>query len=440
MPKAVVDPVLRRWRAALFMLFLTPGFALASWVTRTPAIKEAVDVSTAGMGLILFGLSIGSMIGVLSSGALVARHGGRWVAVLGGSSITLGLAVLACGAAGGIGPVVFLGLAFFGCGTGLQEIAVNVEGAAVERALGRPVMPALHGCFSGGTVLGAGAGIGLTALDFPVFWHLALVTVLAAAGLLWARTRVPGGTGREEPGENGERTGRARERLAVWRERRVVLLGLIVLGMALAEGSANDWLPLIMVDGFDLDEVAGSVVFTVFAAAMTVGRFSGQVLLTRFGRVAVMRGGAVLACLGVLGVITAPGPELAAGAVLLWGLGASLGFPVAISAAGDDPRGAAARVSAVATTGYFAFLVGPPALGFLGEEFGLRNAMVAVLAVVLVAGAVAGAVRPSGRSAPVAEGQERGGRAVPEAGPHDRTGGPHDEAAKPNDEAAEPRR
>ncbi|UED87690.1 MFS transporter [Streptomyces profundus] len=407
MPQAAVDPLVRRWRAALFALFLTPGFALASWVTRTPAIRDAVDTSTAGMGLILFGLSIGSMLGVLSSGALVARRGGRWVATLGGSSIALGLTVLAVGAGLGTGPVVFLGLAFFGCGTGLQEIAVNIEGAAVERVMGRPVMPALHGCFSGGTVLGAAVGIGLTSIDFPVMWHLLLVMLLVAGGVLWARGRMPVDTGQDGPSSAEGRTGGFRARMAVWREHRVVLLGLIVLGMALAEGSANDWLPLIMVDGYDLDEVAGSVVFTVFAASMTVGRFSGQFFLTRFGRVPVMRVSAGLAVVGILGVVFAPAPALAAVGVLFWGLGASLGFPVAISAAGDDPAGAAARVSAVATTGYFAFLVGPPALGFLGEEFGLRNAMVAVLLMVLIAGGVAHAVRPTPRS-----------RSTPVAGPY----------------------
>ena len=35
--------------------------------------------------------------------------------------------------------------------------------------------------------------------------------------------------------------------------------------------------------------------------------------------------------------------------------------------------------------GYLAFLVGPPTLGFLGEEIGLRGALVVPLAVVLVA-------------------------------------------------------
>jgi cyanate permease len=83
--------------------------------------------------------------------------------------------------------------------------------------------------------------------------------------------------------------------------------------------------------------------------------------------------------------------------VVLWGLGASLGFPVGMSAAADDPATAAARVSAVATIGYFAFLVGPPVIGFLGQQFGLLHALLVVLVLVAVAGVASGAARPRAR-------------------------------------------
>lgn len=46
------------------------------------------------------------------------------------------------------------------------------------------------------------------------------------------------------------------------------------------------------------------------------------------------------------------------------------------------------------TIGYLAFLVGPPTLGFLGEEIGLRSALVVPLAVVLVAVLLAPSTAP----------------------------------------------
>lgn len=98
-----------------------------------------------------------------------------------------------------------------------------------------------------------------------------------------------------------------------------------------------------------------------------------------------MRASAVSGAIGLSLVIFSDNAVVAAAAVLFWGLGASLGFPVALSAAGDSGPDETARVSLVATIGYIAFLVGPPLLGFLGDHYGLRPAMVVVLAFVATA-------------------------------------------------------
>ena len=130
-----------------------------------------------------------------------------------------------------------------------------------------------------------------------------------------------------------------RSRMAVWRDPRILLIGLIVLGMAFAEGSANDWLSLSMVDGYGTSNAGGAVVFGVFVTAMTVGRVLGGRILDRFGRVLVLRGTAVLAVAGL--AAGDPGPPTWAWPWSAWcsgALGASLGFPVGMSAAADDPR------------------------------------------------------------------------------------------------------
>jgi cyanate permease len=136
---------------------------------------------------------------------------------------------------------------------------------------------------------------------------------------------------------------------------------------------------------------------------MTVGRLAGVFLLDRFGRVAVLRASFLLASIGLVIVIFVPIPLIAVAGAVLWGLGAALGFPVGMSAAADDPRTAAARVSAVATIGYFAFLVGPPVIGLLGQYVGVLDALLVVLVLCAIGAVVAGAARePSRRtSAPV---------------------------------------
>ncbi len=395
---------------------LATGVSMASWVARTPAVRDALEVSTGSMGLVLFGLSIGSMAGVLASGGLVRGHGGRRVIALGAGLLVAGLLVIAGGATLEVSAGVFGGLALFGAGMGLAEVAFNIEGAAVERALGRPVLPVLHGCFSLGTVIGALVGMGLTAVRFPVGWHLAAVAVAVAAAAVWTVRAVPAGTGREEPeaGDDG-RTGGWRAQVAVWRDRRLVLIGLIVLAMAFAEGSANDWLPLLMVDGHGTSATAGSLTFMLFAVAMTTGRFTGGPLLVRYGPTAVVRASALVAAVGVALVVFSDNALLAGAAVVLWGLGASLGFPVTISAAGEGARNASARVAAVSTAGYAAFLVGPPSLGFLADHVGLRNAMVVVLVLLGGAALITRALRTPSSGA----GEERPGAPVPGASQSD---------------------
>ncbi|MEU1479933.1 MFS transporter [Streptomyces sp. NPDC005760] len=380
----LTDPAVRRRRQALYLFFFLPGIALSSWVTRTPDVRDQLDVSTAEMGLILFGLSVGSMIGILCSGRFVERFGTRPVIVLGTSLIISATIVTGLGSAVPSAPLVTAGLFLFGAGMGSGEVAVNVDGADVERITGTPVLPTLHGCFSLGTVVGGLAGMTATAAGIPVHWHLAVITLAATGMLVHAARALPTGVGLgTRPRTPGPAEHTAPQ---VWKDRRLLLIGAIVLAMALAEGAANDWLPLLMVDGHGLNATAGSLVYVGFAAAMTLGRFCGTFFLIRFGRAAVLRVSALSGALGLVLVIFSDNVAVAAASVLFWGLGASLGFPVALSAAGDSGPDQTARVSLVAIIGYIAFLVGPPALGFLGDHYGLRTAMVAVL--VFVASAV----------------------------------------------------
>ncbi|WP_329540531.1 MFS transporter [Streptomyces sp. NBC_01358] len=391
-----MDAATRRRRAALFLFMLAAGTGMASWVARTPAVRDGLDVSTGTMGLVLFGLSTGSMAGVTSSGPLVRRYGARAAITAGAALIVAGLLVVAAGTGLALAGGVFCGLALFGGGMGLAEVAFNIEGADVERVIGRPVLPVLHGCFSLGTVIGALLGMALTAAAIPVGLHLTAVSLLVAAAAVLAVRALPHGTGKEAAGISGP--GGWRGQLAVWRDRRLVLIGVIVLAMAFAEGAANDWLPLLMVDGYEVSATAGSLTFLVFAASMTLGRFAGGPLLERFGPVQVVRISAVVAALGLAVVIVSPSPAMAGAATVLWGLGASLGFPVTVSAAGDHPSDAAARVGAVSTAGYLAFLVGPPALGFLADHVGLRLTMTVVLALLIIASTLAGALGKAPRT------------------------------------------
>ncbi len=121
-----------------------------------------------------------------------------------------------------------------------------------------------------------------------------------------------------------------------------------MLGMAFAEGGANDWLALGVVEGHDAGPAVGAAALATFSVAMTVVRLFGGPLVDRFGRVLVLRILAITAAAGILLFILAPSLPLVFAGAALWGIGASLGFPLGMSAAADDPAKAAARVSAAA--------------------------------------------------------------------------------------------
>ncbi|QLM99764.1 MFS transporter [Escherichia fergusonii] len=376
----------RTW--ALFMFFFLPGLLMASWATRTPAIRDILSVSTAEMGTVLFGLSVGSMSGILCSAWLVKRFGTRNVIRTTMSCALFGMMILSLALWLSSAWLFAIGLGIFGASFGSAEVAINVEGAAVEREMNKTVLPMMHGFYSFGTLVGAGIGMALTAFGIPATLHILLAALVGIAPILIAIKAIPDGTGKN----TAEDKRHSEKGIPFYRDIQLMLIGVVVLAMAFAEGSANDWLPLLMVDGHGFSPTSGSLIYAGFTLGMTVGRFTGGWFIDRYSRVTVVRASALMGALGIGLIIFVDSAWVAGVSVILWGLGASLGFPLTISAASDTGPDAPTRVSVVATTGYLAFLVGPPLLGYLGEHYGLRSAMLVVLALVILAALVAKAV------------------------------------------------
>lgn len=388
-------PTTRAWRNAVFVVFTLSGLVMATWLSRIPSVRDALEAKTDTMGVLVLGASIGSIVGLTFAGHIVTRlgaHRGVQVAAL---SIAVGMVLAGVAVTLGWGFwAIWVFLIALGFGNGLCDVSMNVSGATAERLGGRTIMPLFHASFSIGTLVGAGLGSLAERFAVPVAPHFAVVGVLAAlAMIVTVRSFGDERVVEEHVATDTSPVPVTVSRWAVWRQPSTILIGLIVLGMALAEGSANDWLPLAMVDGHGLENDGGAAVLAVFLAAMTIGRVAGSPLVDRFGRVPVLRVSALVAVVGLGVLIFVPSVPLAIVGVVLWGLGASLGFPMGMSAAADDPRTAAARVSAVATIGYVAFLAGPPLIGFLGERFGLLRALLVVFVFIVAAGLVSGAAR-----------------------------------------------
>lgn len=385
-----VDVRVSRARAAVYVVFIAAGFAFASWAARIPQVRGELRVSPGVLGLILLSIAIGSTIAMPLSGLVITRIGERRTVLVMSLISALGLGTVAIGYQHGIPPVV-AGLFLFGFGTGNWDVAMNVQAAAVEQALGQSIMPRFHAGWSIGTVAGAGLGAIMVAAGVPVTAHLLAVAVLVAVAVPAATRRFLPHAAAAGPAPEpipdavpgAAATAVRRSPLRAWTEPRTLLIGLFVLCMAFTEGTGNDWLSLGVISGYHATPVLGTLALATFLAAMTAGRWFGPRFIDRFGRVTMLRTGAATALAGLLLIVFGRVlPVALAGAVLL-GLGTALGFPVGLSAAADDPRYAPGRVSTASSIGYVAFLAGPPSIGFLGNHVGVLHSL-SLAGVVLV--------------------------------------------------------
>jgi MFS family permease len=377
---------------ATFIAFAVSGFAFASWAARIPQVRQNFHLDPSALGLVLLAIASGSLISLPLAGQVVAHFGARKTVATMAVLFSVGLAMAGIGYVVGLALVV-AGLFVLGFAIGAWDVALNVEGAAIERQLGRSVLPRLHAGWSFGTVAGALVGAVMVAAQVPVTAHLVTVAVLVAVTVpLEARRFISARSGtRESPVDDGggdERTNGAdgrRGALASWREPRTLAIGLFVLAFAFAEGTGNDWISVASIDGYHVAAAVGTLAFATFLLGMTAGRWFAPALLDRYGRVPVLRSLALTAIIGVVMFVFGPALPVAFVGVLLWGTGISAGFPVGMSAGADDPHLAPGRVSVIASIGYCAFLAGPPFIGFLGDHLTVQRAVTAVAVLLALA-------------------------------------------------------
>jgi MFS family permease len=372
-------------------VFAVHGFIFASWAVRVPAVKQQAGASPAALGLALLGLSAGAVATMLLAGVLCRRFGSAPVTVLSGAllCVTLVLPALAHSA-------VTLGLALlvFGAAYGCLNVAMNSVAVDVVSAIGRPVMPGFHAAWSFGGLAGAGIG-GLLAPHLSPVRHLMLaglagLLVIALAGrtLLAGPVAMVAAADPAAPDVPG----------SAWRRtlltgRMVGLFGLIALCAAYDEGAIGDWGALHLRQDLGTGPGLAAAGYAAFALAEAIGRLSGTRLLERLGRTRVLVLGGLTACAGMLLAALAPDVWLALAGFAATGLGLANLFPAAIARAGL--LAGASGVALTSTLGYAGFLLGPPAIGFLASEFGLRTGLTTLSFLALTAAVIA---RASARS------------------------------------------
>jgi MFS family permease len=392
-------PGLRRWRWTITAAFGLGGITVSAWGPRLPAIKASLGIDPATIGLLLAGVTVGAILGLLASTPVLHRLGGR--RAVPGALLLIAAALAVMGLALILTSVPLLAVAFViaGLGVGALDVMINVEGAAVERLVARTLMPGMHAAWSVGVAAGSGIGAACAALGIsPAGQILAEAVLIAAAALVVARG-IPGGQ-HAPPDEQPppDRGAKLRHWLRGWLDWRLLLIGVVMLGVELGEGTAGNWLSLAARTGKGQTAAVAALFVTAFAAGEALTRICGGPIVDRLGRVRTIRVTTALGVVGMVLFIEAGNRWIVLIGVLLWAAGVSMGFPLGMSAAAESGPDPAARVSVVASIGYFANLAGPPAIGLLAQSAGLINSLWLLVALFGAAFAAAGSFRPARNS------------------------------------------
>jgi MFS family permease len=370
-------------RAAVTALFLAHGLLFGTWVARIPAVQDDLDLGEGELGAALLFITFGAILAMPVAGWVVAREGSRatarlavvvYAALLPGLAIAPNLALLA------------LALLLFGAAAGSLDVAMNAHGLEVERRYDRPILSSFHAGWSFGGLLGAGVGAIVAWAGIGAEPHfVAVAVVVGVTGLLASGALLPAGADRPESPPRLVRP-----------PRRLLALAVLAFCGLFAEGAAADWSAVYLAGPLDSGAGLAALGFASFAAAMAAFRLFGDRLTTRWGPVALMRRGGLLAGGALAATLLIGHPVAALIGFACMGAGLAAVVPVAFRAAGSLPGvPASVGIAALTTVGYSAFVVGPPVIGFAAEVVGLPLALGIVVVLLGVLAALAAEVQPA---------------------------------------------
>jgi MFS family permease len=347
----------------VFAAFFLYAFAIGGFYPRLAELQRSMGLSESELGIGLIGAAFGTLLSLTLAGRLVERVGHRRTlfALLPALPLFYALAAHASGMV-----ALFVCLLPAGLCIGAIEMLVNLEADRVEHQLGRRIMNRAHAFWSFG-FFGAGLLGALAArLGISPQWQLASMVPLQALLIVLLLSSFEAAP--QRTGSNAEPTHHfARPTLAI------TVLVLFSLSALVLEGAGIDWSAIYMRDVFDTVPFIGGLAVATGACAQGVARYVADRFVERHSPLAIAR-----TLLGVLGVGTllvtvAPAWPVALLGFALMGVGTSVMFPLAMSAAAQrTDRPATTNVAALAQISFVSFLLGPPLLGFVAEHLGIR--------------------------------------------------------------------
>ncbi len=378
-----LEPRVAFARAAVSLIFLLNGFAVASWAVRIPAVREALKLSDGTLGLVLLAAAVGSLVSMPIVGRLCSTYGSSRVTTW--LSVLFACAVPLPALAGSVETLV-LALFVFGATNGGLDVAMNTQATTIELAHRRPILSSFHALWSVGSLLGAGVG-GLFA-HFAVApnIHLALVAVLIAAAFIFACRY-----GLADAHMESTSSVPSSLRLSPV----LLALGGVSFCALLGEGAIADWSALYLSDGLGASDGVAATGFVAFQISMAALRFAGDGLRAQYGDARVVRISGLVAAFGLgFGLLVHQLWAALLGFAFV-GAGFAVIFPAALGLVSKlDSRSSGPAIAWVSAVAYAGFLVGPPLIGLLSEATSLRVGLAAVAVAGAVIAALSSFVKP----------------------------------------------
>lgn len=347
-----------RPRLAIMALFFSSGFTYAIWGVHVPFIKEKFRFSDGDLSWALFAVAAGAIVAMGPLGRWIARVGSQRASLLGGCFLAASTSALM------LMPTTFSlfpMLLLFGVANSLFDVAISTQAALLEKHTGRHLMSGLHGLFSLGGLSGALAGSAWLGWHLPP-WLLFCLTAMAVAILsLSARRHLLAEQSAAHDTANHHGL----------RQQLLLLGGLAFIGMV-AEGGMYDWSAVFMRDGLKLDGFWIGLGYAGFSVGMTLGRFCGDRLRSRWGGSRTLRYSGLLVVAGIAIALTLETALSSVAGFALAGLGCANFMPVLMARAAHLPGTAPAEALAlVGRLAYLGLLLGPVVIGFTAEHGGL---------------------------------------------------------------------
>ncbi len=366
--------------ASVGAAFTIMSLVFGTWITRIPDIKDQTELSEAELGLALLGMPVGAIVIMLFMGALIHRFGaGRltWVA-----SVCYVLSLILPALASGI-VTLTLALVLVGASAGAMDVAMNAAAAIIEKQQQKLIMSTSHALWSLGAMIGAAVGSLVVGLGISPLMHFAFTSLVLLVLIMLIRRHWIKISGKQEGTHR-------------WALPTKGLIGLAFIGFCvlLAEGAIADWSALYIRETLGGSAFLGGFGFAGFSLTMALGRFYGDIVTPKWGKRKIVTLGALITGLAMVALLLVGHPAVAIVGFTIAGVGLSCVVPIVFSSAANTPGvSPGSGIASVSSMGYFGFMVGPPAIGFVAEGYGLDYGLGLVVLLCLLFGVTALAIK-----------------------------------------------